>query len=148
MVENEKNFQKKMPINLIDLSLKCGQGKNAEAKLKLEIFGEKKLIKKIGNGPIDAIFNALKALIPNKANLIVYQVNAITKGTDAQAEVNVRLEEKLISVQGQGSDIDTMVASAKAYINAMNKLILKRKRADDSKSVFQTSNEKLNKHVI
>ena len=148
MVESEKNFQKKMPINLIDLSLKCGQGKNAEAKLKLEIFGEKKLIKKEGNGPIDAIFNALKALIPNKANLIVYQVNAITKGTDAQAEVNVRLEEKLISVQGQGSDIDTMVASAKAYINAMNKLILKRKRADDSKSVFQTSNEKLNKHVI
>ncbi len=148
MVESEKNFQKKMPINLIDLSLKCGKGKNAEAKLKLEIFGEKKLIKKVGNGPIDAIFNALKALIPNKANLIVYQVNAITKGTDAQAEVNVRLEEKLISVQGQGSDIDTMVASAKAYINAMNKLILKRKRSDDSKSVFQTSNEKLNKHVI
>jgi len=148
MVESEKNFQKKMPINLIDLSLKCGQGKNAEAKLKLEIFGEKKLIKKVGNGPIDAIFNALKALIPNKANLIVYQVNAITKGTDAQAEVNVRLEEKSISVQGQGSDIDTMVASAKAYINAMNKLILKRKRADDSNSVFQTSNEKLNKHVI
>ena len=148
MVESEKNFQKKMPINLIDLSLKCGQGKNAEAKLKLEIFGEKKLIKEVGNGPIDAIFNALKALIPNKANLIVYQVNAITKGTDAQAEVNVRLEEKSISVQGQGSDIDTMVASAKAYINAMNKLILKRKRADDSKSVFQTSNEKLNKHVI
>ncbi len=148
MVESEKNFQKKMPINLIDLSLKCGQGKNAEAKLKLEIFGEKKLVKKVGNGPIDAIFNALKALIPNKANLIVYQVNAITKGTDAQAEVNVRLEEKLISVQGQGSDIDTMVASAKAYINAMNKLILKRKRADDSNSVFQTSNEKLNKHVI
>ena len=106
------------------------------------------LIKKQGNGPIDAIFNALKALIPNKANLIVYQVNAITKGTDAQAEVNVRLEEKLISVQGQGRDIDTMVASAKAYINAMNKLILKRKRANDSKSVFQTSNEKLNKHVI
>ena len=148
MVESEKNFQKKMPINFIDLSLKCGQGKNAEAKLKLEIFGEKKSIKKFGNGPIDAIFNALKALIPNKTNLIVYQVNAITKGTDAQAEVNVRLEEKSISVQGQGSDIDTMVASAKAYINAMNKLILKRKRANDSKSVFQTSNEKLNKHVI
>ena len=129
MVESEKNFQKKMPINLIDLSLKCGQGKNAEAKLKLEIFGEKKLIKEVGNGPIDAIFNALKALIPNKANLIVYQVNAITKGTDAQAEVNVRLEEKSISVQGQGSDIDTMVASAKAYINAMNKLNTEKKKS-------------------
>ena len=137
-----------MPIDLIDLSLKCGQGKSSEAKLKLEIFGEKKVIMKVGNGPIDAIFNALKALIPNKANMIVYQVNAITKGTDAQAEVNVRLEEKLISVQGQGSDVDTMVASAKAYINAMNKLILKRKKANDSKSVLQISDEKLNKHVI
>ena len=98
--------------------------------------------------PVNAIFNVLKALIPNKANLIVYQVNAITKVTDAQAEVNVRLEEKLISVQGQGSDVDTMVASAKAYINAMNKLILKRKKADDSKSVLQTSKKKLDKHVI
>ena len=108
----------------------------------------KKKIKKHGNGPIDAIFNALKELIPNKASLIVYQVNAITKGTDAQAEVNVRLEEDLITVQGQGSDVDTMVASAKAYINALNKLIMKRKKAEDSKTVLQTSNKKLNKHVI
>ena len=50
--------------------------------------------------PVDAIFNVLKALISNKSNLIIYQVNAIIKGTDAQAEVNIRLEEKLISVQG------------------------------------------------
>ena len=80
--------------------------------------------------------------------MIVYQVNAITKGTDAQAEVNVRLEEDLITVQGQGSDVDTMVASAKAYINALNKLIMKRKKAEDSKTMLQISNKKLNKHVI
>ena len=121
---------------------------NSEAVLKLNVFGEEKETKKNGNGPIDAIFNALKALIPNKASLIVYQVNAITKGTDAQAEVNVRLEEDLITVQGQGSDVDTMVASAKAYINALNELIMKRKKAEDSKTVLQTSNKKLNKHVI
>ena len=75
-------------------------------------------------------------------------MNGITKGTDAQAEVNVRLEEKSITVQGQGKDVDTMVASAKAYINAMNKLIMKRKKAQDSKSLLQISNTKLNKHVI
>ncbi len=148
LIESEKNFQKKMYIELIDLSIKCGKGKDAEAILKLDVFGEEKLIKKFGNGPIDAIFNALKALISNKANLIVYQVNAITKGTDAQAEVNVRLEERSITVQGQGSDVDTMVASAKAYINAMNKLIMKRKKVEDSKTLLQTSNKKLDKHVI
>ena len=80
--------------------------------------------------------------------MIVYQVNAITKGTDAQAEVNVRLEEDTISVQGQGNDVDTMVASAKAYINAMNKLIMKRKKVEDSKSLLQTSDTKIDKHVI
>ena len=102
--------------------------KESEATLKLNIFGEIKVIKKQGNGPIDAIFNSLKTIIPNKSNLIVYQVNAITKGTDAQAEVNVRLEEDSITVQGQGNDVDTMVASAKAYINAINKLIYEKKK--------------------
>jgi 2-isopropylmalate synthase len=138
-----------MFIKLIDLFLTCGTGRKSEAKLNLNIFGEKKIIKEKGNGPIDAIFNALKGIIPNDANLIVYQVNAITKGTDAQAEVNVRLEENLMTVQGQGSDVDTMVASAKAYINAMNKLIMKRKKAQDSKkTLLQTSDEELDKHVI
>ncbi len=148
LVENEKKLPSNKFIELIDMSLRCGKGKKSEATLKLNIFGKEKKIIKSGNGPIDAIFNALKELIPNKANLIVYQVNAITKGTDAQAEVNVRLEESLITVQGQGSDVDTMVASAKAYINAMNKLIMKRKKAEDSKSILRTSDKKLNKHVI
>jgi 2-isopropylmalate synthase len=149
LVEDEQSVQKKMFIKLIDLFLTCGTGRKSEAKLNLNIFGEKKIIKEKGNGPIDAIFNALKGIIPNDANLIVYQVNAITKGTDAQAEVNVRLEENLMTVQGQGSDVDTMVASAKAYINAMNKLIMKRKKAQDSKkTLLQTSDEELDKHVI
>ena len=148
LVEDVQNFQKKMFLELIDLKLNCGTNKESQATLKLNIFGDQKTIKKSGNGPIDAIFNALKSLIPNKANLIIYQVNAITRGTDAQAEVNVRLEENLITVQGQGNDIDTMVASAKAYINAMNKLIMKRKKVMDSKPMLQTSNTKLDKHVI
>ncbi len=148
LIEREQDTKEKNYINLISLSLTCGSSVKSEAVVKLEILGKKKTVKKNGNGPIDAIFNALKSLIPNKANLIVYQVNAITKGTDAQAEVNIRLEENNITVQGLGSDLDTMVASAKAYINAMNKLILKRKKAEDSKTLLKTSNTKLNKHVI
>ena len=148
LVDNEQKFMKKLNVELLNLSVKCGTDKESEAKIKLNIFGETKTIKKHGNGPIDAIFNALKSMIPNKANLIIYQVNGITKGTDAQAEVTVRLEEKSITVQGQGKDVDTMVASAKAYINAMNKLIMKKKKAQDSKSLLQISDTKLNKHVI
>ena len=148
LIDDEKNFKKKNYIELLDLSLKCGTIKESEATLKLNVFGEKKTIKKTGNGPIDAIFNVLKTIIPNKANLVIYQVNALTKGTDAQAEVNVRLEESSITVQGLGNDVDTMVASAKAYINAMNKLIMKRKKVLDSKSLLQTSSSKLDKHVI
>ena len=148
LIENEQNYKKINYIELKDLFLKCGTNQESEAKLKLNIFGEKKIIKEKGNGPIDAIFNSLKSIIPNKANLIVYQVNAITKGTDAQAEVNVRLEENNITVHGQGSDVDTMVASAKAYINAMNKLITKRKKVKESRSLLEVSNKKLDKHVI
>ena len=102
-----------------------------------------------GNGPIDSIFNAIKKIITNQASLVLYQVNALTKGTDAQAEVNVRLQESGISVLGQGSDIDTMVASAKAYINGLNKLILKRKKMEESKNSLSDKHHKnVDKHVI
>ena len=95
------------------------------------------------------IFNAIRKIIPNNANLVVYQVNAITKGTDAQAEVSVRLEEQGTTVLGLGSDIDTMVASAKAYVSALNKLNFKRKKVEESKKSFaKVSNETIDKHVI
>ena len=118
------------------------------AKIKIKIFDKIKILKKDGNGPIDAIFSALKNVIPNKINLLVYQVNAITKGTDAIAEVSVRIEEESITVLGQGSDLDTLVASAKAYINAINKLIVKRDKLKDAKNKIFESNEKIDKHVI
>ena len=81
-----------------------------------------------GNGPVDSIFNCINALIKNDAKLELFLINAITKGTDAQAEVSVRLKENDISVSGTASDTDTMVASANAYIIALNKLIMKRKK--------------------
>ena len=76
--------------------------------------------------------DAIKALVPHKARLQLYQVHAVTEGTDAQAEVTVRLEENGKSVNGQGADTDTMVASTKAYINALNKLLVKRQKTAPS----------------
>ena len=87
-------------------------------------------------------------IIANNAQLILFQVNSITKGVDAQAEVNVRLQESGISVQGQGKDIDTMVASAKAYINALNKLINKREKYKSGSIKFSSNIEPIDKHVI
>jgi hypothetical protein len=76
---------------------------------------------------VDATFNAIKALVPHEAKLELYQVHAVTEGTDAQAEVSVRLAENGRSVTARGADPDTLVASAKAYLGALNKLMVKRR---------------------
>ena len=79
-----------------------------------------------GDGPVDAAFKAVQSLVPNKARLMLYQVHAVTEGTDAQATVCVRLEEGGKIVTGQSADTDTIVASARAYVNALNKLMVRR----------------------
>ena len=97
------------------------------ADICLKIDGEEKCAKVEGNGPVDAIFRAIHELVPHEnAVLQLYQVHAVTGGTDAQAEVTVRLEEDGKIVAGQGADADTLVASARAYIHALNKLLLRR----------------------
>ena len=76
-----------------------------------------------GNGPVDAAFNAIKSIVPHRGRLVLYQVNALTAGTDAQGEVTVRLETPEGQVvTGHGTHIDTVVASAQAYVNALNRL--------------------------
>jgi 2-isopropylmalate synthase len=77
---------------------------------------------------VDATFNAIKALVPHEAVLQLFQVHAVTRGTDAQAEVTVRLDDNGLTAQGQGADTDTLVAAAMAYVQAWNKLVLKRGR--------------------
>ena len=96
--------------------------------MKLDIDGTHVIEECEGNGPVDATFNAIKALVPHEAVLELYQVHAVTEGTDAQAEVSVRLAENGRSVTAKGADPDTLVASAKAYLAALNKLIIKRQR--------------------
>ena len=92
--------------------------------------GKQQTVQSTGNGPVDATFNAIQKLVPHKAKLALYQVHAVTEGTDAQAEVSVRLSEKDTdrSVTSRGADPDTLVASAKAYLSALNKLFAKRGR--------------------
>jgi 2-isopropylmalate synthase len=72
---------------------------------------------------VDAVFNAIRAVQPHEAKLLLYQVHAVTEGTDAQAEVSVRLEHEGRVFTGQSADVDTIVASARAYITALNKLL-------------------------
>ncbi len=113
-------------IRFVSLQIVCGSKGPQVAELELEVDGETKCAKAEGNGPVDATFAAIKAIFPHQTKLQLYQVHAVTEGTDAQAVVTVRLEEDGRTVNGQGADYDTLVASARAYVNALNKLLLKR----------------------
>ena len=116
-------------VRLVSLEVLCGTRHHpASAELELEVDGEVKSVRATGDGPVDATFNAIKALFPHEARLQLYQVSAVTQGTDAQAEVTVRLEESGKTVNGQGAETDTLVASARAYVNALNKLLVKRQK--------------------
>lgn len=108
------------------LRVVCGTEEPQTADLKLEVDGEMFDVSATGDGPVDAVFNAIKMVFPHDAKLALYQVHAVTEGTDAQATVSVRMEEDGKIVAGQSSDTDTVVASAKAYVNALNKLIVRR----------------------
>ncbi|MEL6702384.1 MAG: alpha-isopropylmalate synthase regulatory domain-containing protein, partial [Pseudomonadota bacterium] len=108
----------------------CGTDGPQEAELTLEIDGEEKSIDATGDGPVDATFNAVKMLFPHQARLELYQVHAVTEGTDAQATVSVRMNEDGRIATGQSADTDTVVASAKAYVNALNRLIIRREQTD------------------
>ena len=109
-----------------------GRGRGPQrAILTLKVDGEEKTAATRGNGPIDAIFSAMRKLVPHdQARLERYQVQAVTGGTDAQAEVSIVLSEGGITALGRAAHHDTMVSSARAYVNALNKLISKRRRAE------------------
>src|SRR5499425_715560 len=115
-------------IKLVSLTVIAGTRGPQRATMRLDIDGRVVTEEAEGNGPVDATFNAIKALVPHEAMLELYQVHAVTEGTDAQAEVSVRLSENGRSVTSRGADPDTLVASAKAYLGALNKLMIKRQR--------------------
>ncbi len=122
-------------IKVSALMVIAGTSGPQKATLTLEIDGKLITQEATGDGPVDAIFKAIKAIVPHEARLPLYQVLAVTEGTDAQAEVMVRLEENGKQVTGRGADTDTMVASARAYISALNKLLLKRTRGPNAQAM-------------
>jgi 2-isopropylmalate synthase len=115
-------------IKLVSLSVIAGTRGPQRATMKVDIDGKPAIAECDGNGPVDATFNCIKAMVPHDAVLELYQVHAVTEGTDAQAEVSVRLSENGRTVTAKGADPDTLVASAKAYLAALNKLVARRLR--------------------
>ncbi|MGR3757565.1 MAG: 2-isopropylmalate synthase [Tranquillimonas sp.] len=117
----------------------CGTEAPQSADLTLTVDGVDRQVTAQGDGPVDATFNAIKEVFPNEARLQLYQVHAVTEGTDAQATVTVRLEESGRIVTGQAADTDTVVASAKAYVAALNRLVLRRRTAQEGADVKAVS---------
>ncbi len=117
-------------IKFKSLQIVAGTTGPQTAEICLDLEGVEKCTKVEGNGPVDAIFKSIRDIVPHDgATLQLYQVHAVTGGTDAQAGVTVRLEEDGKTVTGQGADADTLVASARAYIHALNKLLTKREKS-------------------
>lgn len=110
-------------IQVTRLRVVAGTDGPQTAEIDLSVNGEAIWKTARGAGPVDAIFNAIKAAVPHEASLALYQVQAVTEGTDAQATVSVRLTADGRSVSGRAADADTLVASARAYVAALNRLI-------------------------
>jgi 2-isopropylmalate synthase len=115
-------------ISVKSLRVETGTGLLPAAELTLSVNGEDRAVKATGDGPVDAIFKAIHELYPHTATLQLFQIHAVTEGTDAQATVSVRLEENGRTVTGRAADTDTLVAAAYAYVNALNKLLVKREK--------------------
>ena len=109
-------------IVLEALTVIAGTAGQQTATLTLAIDGAHRTHQARGNGPVDAIFNAIRALEPHEAELELFQIHAVTEGTDAQAEVTVRLGVEGRAFTARGADPDTLVACARAYLGALNKL--------------------------
>ncbi len=125
-------------LQLKSLKVACGTEGPQTADMVMLVEGSEQSVSTTGDGPVDATFSAVKEIYPHRARLQLYQVHAVTEGTDAQATVSVRMEEDGRIATGQSSDTDTVVASAKAYINALNRLIVRRTKSEpgyDTKGV-------------
>lgn len=129
LVAQENIDNQDMSINFNELTIICGSEGPQRAIVSLIIDNQEHEFTARGDGPVDAIFKGIHALYPHKATLELYQVHAVTEGTDAQARVTVRLSEEDFTATGVAAHTDTMTASAKAYINALNRLFIRKKRS-------------------
>ena len=116
----------------------CGSD-GQSADLTMIVDGEEKTASTTGDGPVDAVFNAVTQIYPHQAVLQLYQVHAVTEGTDAQATVSVRMEEDGRIATGQAADTDTILASVKAYVGALNRLRARREAVGKDGDAKQVS---------
>lgn len=121
-VENER-------VRLVALKVCSETGETPLATVTLEVDEQEIQTQMCGSGPVDAVFKAIESIVQSRTELQLYSVSNITSGTDSQGEVSVRLEKGGRIVSGQGADTDIVIASAKAYINALNKMLLGPERA-------------------
>ena len=126
---NETVISENEHVKLISLKVTSETGEMPVAMMTLSVDSEEKQVEMSGSGPVDAAFRAIEEIVQSHTELQLYSVNNITSGTDSQGEVNVRLERGGRIVSGQGADTDIVIASAKAYVHALNKMILPHERA-------------------
>jgi 2-isopropylmalate synthase len=115
-----------------EMALVSGSFATPTATLEMTVDGERHKTTAMGVGPVDAVFKAIAELTETKSELLRYQVNAVTGGMDAQGEVSVTLRDGERKVIGHGAHTDVIVASAKAYVHALNKLDWHKKRRAES----------------
>lgn len=125
LVSDEFDSETSEHFKLVYLHVASQTGETPHAEIALSADGIEKRDEADGGGPVDATFKAIEKMINSGAELQLYSVNNITSGTDAQGEVTVRLSKGGRIVNGQGADTDIVIASAKAYLNGLNKLYTK-----------------------
>ncbi len=130
LVSDEQSAHEQDYFNFVSLSQSSETGEKPRARVTFSAAGNEVTCEGEGNGPVDAIVNAIESHTQSGSELLLFSVNAITTGTQSQGEVTMRLSKNGRIVNGVGADLDIVVASAKAYLSALNKL--------------QSKNEKLN----
>ncbi|MCP5142012.1 MAG: 2-isopropylmalate synthase [Zoogloeaceae bacterium] len=129
LVSDAETAKTQERIKLVTLKVCSETGETPHADVTITVDGEERSVTASGGGPVDAALKAIESMVDSGVNLELYSVNNITSGTDAQGEVTVRIKKDGRIVNGQGADTDIVIASAKAYIDAMNKFLFSDARA-------------------
>jgi 2-isopropylmalate synthase len=130
LLSDEQQSQESEYYRFISLSQRSDTGQTPSAKVVFHIDGEEHTSEGKGDGPVDATVNAIESEVGSGAELVLFSVNAISTGTQSQGEVTMRLSKEGRIVNGVGADPDIIVASAKAYLSALNKLHSKIERVN------------------
>jgi 2-isopropylmalate synthase len=130
LVSDEQQSQDSEYYRFTSLAQRSNTGETPSAKIVFSIGGEEHVSEGKGDGPVDATVNAIESEVGSGAELVLFSVNAISTGTQSQGEVTMRLSKEGRIVNGVGADPDIIVASAKAYLSALNKLHSKIERVN------------------